>query len=173
MTFPHEGGFTLEVVDGRRTQRAAELRIGELAGRTGLTVKAIRFYERLGLLDAPRRAPNGYRVYGPAAEGQLQFIRRGKLLGLSLEEIKRLFDTARSGESAALRERVTELLDEKLDAVQRQIEELEALRASLRKRRRLAVIARAAPPCACHGFDVRCACLPVAPDEVAAGTAPR
>ncbi len=72
----------------------AALRIGELAGRTGLTVKAIRFYERLGLLDAPRRAPNGYRVYGPAAEGQLQFIRRGKLLGLSLEEIKRLFDNS-------------------------------------------------------------------------------
>ncbi len=148
------------------------LRIGKLAERTGATVKAIRYYEGLGLLDPPRRAPNGYRVYADVAVGQLQFIRRAKLLGLSLGEIKRLFQTAKAGESGALRAQVTELLDRKLAAVDRQIAELEALRASLRKRRQLAMISRNAPPCACHGFDVRCACLPVAPEEIAAAPAP-
>lgn len=148
------------------------LRIGELAARTGTTVKAIRYYESLGLLDPPRRAPNEYRVYDGPAVGQLQFIRRAKLLGLSLDEIKRLFDTAKAGESTALRTQVGELLDEKLAEVERQIAELEALRASLSKRRRLAVVSRSAPPCACHGFDVGCACLPVDAAEIAPAPAP-
>lgn len=143
------------------------LRIGELAARTGTTVKAIRYYESLCLLDPPHRAPNSYRLYAGTAVGHLQFIRRAKLLGLSLVEIKRLFETAKAGESGALRDQVTELLDEKLGDVERRIVEMEALRDSLRKRRRLAVISKAAPPCACHGFDVDCACLPVAPEEIA------
>ncbi len=143
------------------------LRIGQLAARVGMTVKAIRYYEALGLLDPAQRAANGYRVYPPVAIGHLQFIGRAKTLGLSLEEIKRLFHTAKAGESGALRAQVAELLDEKLEATDRQIAELQALRASLQKRRALTVLARRAPPCACHGFDVSCACLPVGAGEVA------
>ena len=150
----------------RVRESGAALRIGEVAQRAGTTAKVVRYYESLGLLDPPRRAPNGYREYSEAAVGQLQFVRRAKLLGLSLEEIKRLFQTAKAGESAALREHVTELLDEKVAEVERRILELDALRASLRKRQRLAVIAKAGPPCACHGFDIDCACLPVAAAEV-------
>lgn len=150
----------------------ARLRIGQLARSAGATVKAVRYYESLGLLDPPRRAPNGYRLYPSAATGQLQFIRRAKLLGLSLEKIRGLLDTAKAGESGALRAQVVDVLDDKLQECEAQIAELAALRASLRKRRRLAVIARAAPPCACHGFDVNCACLPVAPEEVEPAAAP-
>ncbi len=145
------------------------LRIGQLAAQVDMTVKAIRYYEAFGLLDPPQRAPNGYRAYPPAATGQLQFIRRAKQLGLSLEEIKRLFETAKAGESGALRTQVGELLDEKLAGCDRQIAELQALRASLEKRRRLTMIAKRAPPCACHGFDVTCACLPVGADETMPG----
>jgi DNA-binding transcriptional MerR regulator len=143
------------------------MRIGELAAQAGTTVKAIRYCEALGLLDPPPRAPNGYRMYAPEALGQLQFIRRVKRLGLSLEEIQGLFQTAKTGQSAPLRAQVTELLAEKLADLDHQIAALESQRAVLRKRWRLAVAARAAPPCTCHGFDVRCACLPVAPEEVA------
>ncbi|MBI3972969.1 MAG: heavy metal-responsive transcriptional regulator [Chloroflexi bacterium] len=156
------------VVTGPVIESPSGLRIGQLAERVGTTVKAIRYYEALGLLDPPRRAPNGYRVYSPIAIGQLQFIRRAKVLGLSLAEIKRLFDTAKAGESISLRAQVADLLDEKLDECERQIAELVALRDSLQKRRRLTVIAQGAPPCACHGFDVSCACLPVSADEVSA-----
>lgn len=144
------------------------LRIGELAAQVGMSTNAIRFYERVGLLDPPHRAPNGYRIYDEAAVGQLQFIRRAKVLGLSLEEIKFLFETAKSGRSALLREQVVQLLDEKLQDVKRQMQELTSLDASLRKRRQLAVITTMAPPCKCLGFDMHCACLPVAPEEVAA-----
>jgi len=151
------------------------LRIGQLAARVQMTVKAIRYYEAFGVLDPPQRAANGYRVYVPAAVGQLHFVRRAKLLGLSLAEIKRLFATAKAGQSKALRAQVGELLEEKLEDCDRQIAELQALRASLEKRRRLTVVARNAPPCACHGFDVSCACLPVGADELlpaAPGTRP-
>jgi len=146
-------------------QQRSMLRIGQLAARVGMTVKAIRYYEALGLLDPAQRAANGYRVYPPVAIGHLQFIGRAKTLGLSLEEIKRLFHTAKAGESGALRAQVSELLDEKLEETDRQIAELQALRASLQKRRVLTVIAKSAPPCACHGFDVSCACLPVGAEE--------
>lgn len=57
----------------------ARLRIGQLARSAGATVKAVRYYESLGLFDPPRRAPNGYRLYVAAAMGQLRFIRRAKL----------------------------------------------------------------------------------------------
>jgi DNA-binding transcriptional MerR regulator len=137
-----------------------------------MTVKAIRYYEALGLLDPPERAANRYRMYSPVAIGQLQFIRRAKLLGLTLDEIKQLFETAKAGESEALRAHVAALLDAKLEKCERQIAELQALRASLQKRRQVAMLACQAPPCACHGFDVNCACLPVAPEEVAAAAVP-
>lgn len=63
------------------------MRIGELAHRTGATIKAIRYYERLGLLPEPEREPSGYRRYGEPHVTQLRFIGNAKLLGLSLEEI--------------------------------------------------------------------------------------
>jgi DNA-binding transcriptional MerR regulator len=144
------------------------LRIGEVAGQVGMTAKAIRYYEALGLLDPPRRTPKGYRVYDPAVVGQLQFIRRAKVLGLSLDEIKRLSETARSGDSTALRAQVVNVLDEKLDGYQQKIAELAERRSALKERRQLAVLATTASSCACHGFASDCPCLPVGAEETMA-----
>lgn len=63
------------------------MRIGELAHRSGATIKAIRYYEHRGLLSAPAREPSGYRRYGEPHLTQLRFIGNAKRLGLSLEEI--------------------------------------------------------------------------------------
>ncbi len=71
------------------TQR---LRIGEVARRTGVSVQAIRFYEREGLLPEPERRPSGYRAYPESVVRRLQFIRRAKDLGFSLREIRELFE---------------------------------------------------------------------------------
>ncbi len=64
------------------------MKIGELARRSGLPVKTLRYYEDLGLLPALCRSEGGYRLFGQRSLRRLEFIRRLKTLGLSLEEIQ-------------------------------------------------------------------------------------
>jgi DNA-binding transcriptional MerR regulator len=64
------------------------LKIGELARRTGVTAKAIRFYERKRILPPAKRAANGYRLYGGDAVEMLGFVKQAAGLGLTLAEIK-------------------------------------------------------------------------------------
>lgn len=64
-----------------------QLRIGELADRSGTSVSAIRFYEREGLIAADRDG-GGQRRFAPAVLRRLAFIRAAKHVGLSLEEIR-------------------------------------------------------------------------------------
>lgn len=64
--------------------------IAELARRTGFSPPTLRYYEEIGLLEQPDRSKAGHRVYDRDDEARLQFIRRAKHLGLSLEEIRDL-----------------------------------------------------------------------------------
>ncbi len=64
------------------------MRIGELAERTGLTPRTIRYYEQLGLLGPSERSGGGFRYYTASEEERLQKITMLKQLGLSLEEIR-------------------------------------------------------------------------------------
>src|SRR5215469_14155848 len=66
------------------------LQIGSAAKATGLSVDAIRFYQKSGLLRAPARTTGGYRVFSEAEIAQLQFIARAQDLGFSLAEIREL-----------------------------------------------------------------------------------
>lgn len=68
----------------------AHLRIGELARQAGLSVETLRYYERRGLIPPPARLASGYRIYPEETLDRLTFIRRGKTLGFSLEEIAEL-----------------------------------------------------------------------------------
>jgi peroxiredoxin/DNA-binding transcriptional MerR regulator len=61
--------------------------VGELAARTGTTVRALRYYETAGLV-VPRRRPNGYRVYEPVAVRQVERIRALTGLGLTVEQTR-------------------------------------------------------------------------------------
>jgi peroxiredoxin/DNA-binding transcriptional MerR regulator len=63
------------------------VRVGELARRTGVTVRALRYYEAAGLV-VPARLPNGYRDYEPVAVRQVEEIRALHDLGLSVEETR-------------------------------------------------------------------------------------
>jgi DNA-binding transcriptional MerR regulator len=67
-----------------------ELTIGALARKAGVNVETVRYYERRQLLDAPPRTPSGYRTYGPADVDRLNFVRRAKALGFTLQEIGEL-----------------------------------------------------------------------------------
>ena len=66
--------------------------IGELARRTGLTVKAIRFYSDLGIVPPTDRSPAGYRLYGIDAVARLDLVRTLRDLGLDLPTIRKVVD---------------------------------------------------------------------------------
>jgi peroxiredoxin/DNA-binding transcriptional MerR regulator len=72
------------------------MRVGELARRTGATVRALRYYETAGLVVASR-SPNGYRVYEPAAVRQVAEIRALTALGMSVEETRPFVECLASG----------------------------------------------------------------------------
>jgi DNA-binding transcriptional MerR regulator len=75
------------------------LKIGEVAKRAGVGVETLRFYERSGLIDRPERTEGGYRLYDAKALKTLEFIKRAQTLGFTLEEIKRIIDESRAGQS--------------------------------------------------------------------------
>ena len=107
------------------------LKIGEVSKRSGVGVEALRFYEKSGLLERPSRTYGGYRVYGEEVLERLAFIKQAQALGFSLEEIRRIVDDARKGESPCdevreiVRRRMAEL-DERLRELQRHRRELQA-----------------------------------------------
>ncbi|MEI2579115.1 heavy metal-responsive transcriptional regulator [Scytonema sp. PRP1] len=88
--------------------------IGELSRQVGIPTQTIRYYERLGLLNPPKRTESQYRVYLDEDTERLQFIQKAKRFGLSLDEIKKLIDISVSGAlpCASLKEMVKKHLDE-------------------------------------------------------------
>ena len=95
--------------------RTGDMKIGELAKATGLTAKTIRYYESLRLLDDPRRAESGYRLYGREDAERLEFIKQAKHLGLSLEEIREVLTLHEQRQVPCVH--VLALLDQKLAQV--------------------------------------------------------
>jgi len=108
------------------------LRIGELARVVRLPPKTIRYYEEVGLLPRAERNSAGYRLYARRDVERLNLVRRSKLLGLSLREIKELVSYATDGQCGHLQQRLLNMLDAKCAAIDQQIEELQALKDDLR-----------------------------------------
>ena len=106
------------------------MQIGMVAKRIGLSVDAIRFYERNGLLPAPPRTPGGFRRYGENEVETLAFIRRVQGLGFRLSEIRALLRLRanRLQPCAPVQRR----LQEKLADVQRKLTDLHKLENELR-----------------------------------------
>jgi MerR family transcriptional regulator, thiopeptide resistance regulator len=64
------------------------MRIGELARRTGLTVRTLRYYEEVGLFGPADRSPSGQRIYGPADVERLYQVALLRSLGLPLDDVR-------------------------------------------------------------------------------------
>ena len=105
------------------------MRIGELAGRTGVPTKTIRYYEDIGVLGEPDRAPNGYRDYPDEAVDRLAFVRDAQATGLTLTEIASILDLRSHGEATC--HHVIELLERHLMALERHITTLRQTRQKL------------------------------------------
>ena len=76
------------------------LPIGELSRRTTVNIETIRFYEKKGILPAPKRHANGRRVYDEADVRHLNFSHRCRGLGFSLKEVASLLSLADAGDGA-------------------------------------------------------------------------
>lgn len=109
------------------------LKIGQVAKTTGFTTRTIRYYEGLGLLQAPRRSESRYRLYGGADIETLEFINKAKRLGLSLEEIRDILTLHARKQPCCVH--VLALVDQKLDLLDRLIREMQELRAELARLR--------------------------------------
>lgn len=107
--------------------------IGQAARRSGLSAKAIRFYETRGLLEAAERTPSGYRTYTDEDVAILRFIRQAKSLDLRLDEIRDVIDLQRGGEQPC--QTVLGLLDRHIADIDRTVVDLRALRSSLARAR--------------------------------------
>lgn len=70
------------------------MQIGAIAGKTGVNIETIRYYERVGILPRPPRTSGGRRVYSQAHEQRLRFVRRSRELGFSLDEVRVLLALA-------------------------------------------------------------------------------
>jgi len=96
-----------------------------LSRLSGTSIETIRYYEKVALLPAPSRASNGFREYDNTFIGCLAFIRHGRELGFTFDEIRELLKIARYAEEPWV------------DADRMTRDHLDALRSEIRKLQRL------------------------------------
>lgn len=108
------------------------LTTGDLARLCETTVRTVRFYEEEGLIESTGRSEGGHRMFAPVQRQKLQLIMDLRAAGLSLHEIKTLFEIksrARSAREAA--QQMTEALEAQIECMQRKIAVLRRLRDDL------------------------------------------
>ena len=105
------------------------MKIGELARHSGVSTKAIRYYEDIGVLPQPRRETNGYRRYDDVAIERIAFIRDAQATGLSLVEIQVILELRDEGESTC--GHVIQSLEMHLEDLDRQVEDLHRTKGRL------------------------------------------
>jgi DNA-binding transcriptional MerR regulator len=107
--------------------------IGELAKAAGVSSRTIRYYEQLGILPEPRRSPGGTRKYPREYGGYIAAALALKELGFRLEEVKPLARLAAGRTvSQGQRDAAAQLVEDKIEALARQVTMLRRLHASVR-----------------------------------------
>jgi len=105
------------------------LTIGKLAKRAGVTIDTVRFYERRGLIAEPARTESNYRIYPEKDVTRLQFIKKAKVLGFSLNEIKELLVLRR--DPNATKAEVKAKVEVKIIDIKKKIADLDRILAAL------------------------------------------
>ena len=106
------------------------LLIGTVAGRSGVSRKAIRLYEAAGILARPARTPSGYRRYPRETLALLEFVARARRLGFTLAEIREIVAIKRAGGVPC--RHVRTLVRRKTAEVNQALRDLTAMRRRLR-----------------------------------------
>jgi DNA-binding transcriptional MerR regulator len=141
------------------------LRIGELAKRTGKTVRAIHLYEELGLLAPAVRSKGGFRLYSGKAVKRIDWIQKLQDLGFSLTEIKAFLRDWEDSETAPkAMDRIREIFSDKLRETKETIARLTNLVDDLNETLTYMASCRSCEPthvqgecgtCGIHGHDGR------------------
>lgn len=105
------------------------MNIGEAAERSGVSAKMIRYYEEIGLIKSSRRA-NNYRDYDASDVSVLQFIRRTRDLGFSLEEVANLLALWRDRKRPS--REVKKLASQHIEDLERRMREMRAVVRTLK-----------------------------------------
>lgn len=122
-------GFRLFESEERSSGRGEMMKIGEVARRAGVSVETLRFYERSGLIESPRRSEGGFRLYGADVLKALDFIRRAQTLGFSLDEIRRIVAERRAGVNPCAE--VRQIVRNRLEELDRRLREMRRYRNDL------------------------------------------
>jgi MerR family copper efflux transcriptional regulator len=104
--------------------------IGEVARRSGVAAKTLRYYEDIGMVDPPARTPSGYRAFDEVVLDRLAFIRSAQRLGLSLGEIRGILALRDDGQAPC--GYVLDMLRARSAEIDRTIGELRHLKDDLR-----------------------------------------
>jgi Cu(I)-responsive transcriptional regulator len=107
------------------------MNIGQASEQTGVSAKMIRYYEGIGLLPSAARRANGYRDYSDQDIAVLQFVRRTRDLGFSLEEVAALL--ALWGDKKRPSRDVKRLAEAHIADLERRIREMRAVMKTLRQ----------------------------------------
>ncbi len=110
--------------------RENSMKVGALARRTGLSVRALHHYDEIGLLSPSRRTPSGHRLYGATEVRRLQQIASLRQLGLSLEDIRSCLARPEFSLERVLALQIRRMQDE-IDRMRRLSARLERLRERL------------------------------------------
>jgi len=99
--------------------------IGGLSKATGVNIETIRYYERIGIIPAPPRTEAGHRIYDAHHTGRLNFVRRGRQLGFTLDQVRTLLNLADGGGDSCAKVKAMTL--EHLADVEQKISDLQSL----------------------------------------------
>jgi MerR family transcriptional regulator, mercuric resistance operon regulatory protein len=111
--------------------RADGTPIGELSRLCGVHIETIRYYEKIKMLPAPARTERSHRVYGPKETRILVFVRRGRELGFTLDQIRALFNLSVPGQASCAE--VREIAKHHIEHIRAKINDLAKLERLLRK----------------------------------------
>lgn len=112
-----------------RLSNEDHMQISDLAEQLGITTRTIRLYEKMGLVDPPKRTGGKVRYYEKADVKRFKFVLKVKALGLSLEEMKELADLFDKEQKVPnkIMPRLIELLDTHLNSIKQKVSTLQSL----------------------------------------------
>jgi DNA-binding transcriptional MerR regulator len=106
--------------------------IQQVAQQTGLSIDTLRYYERIGLIESVRRAPNGHRRYGQRDIGWLQLLIRLRETGMPIAQMVHFAQLRRQGDATITERRL--MLEQHQQALEQHMQKLEQHMAALQRK---------------------------------------
>lgn len=106
------------------------LTIGQVSKLAGVNRETLRYYEREGIIEQPKRKDSGYRIYPQSIVKRLRFIKRAQGLGFSLKEINELM-TLRNDAKVAKCSEVKQYAQDKVKTIETKLKDLKRIRKRL------------------------------------------